>query len=137
MKGKSVITVDDLTNAIGKPMQDPAVQALLGKLGPGTRKKDDLGIYYRHKTTGTILVENEGRLATIFLNPKGRGLSQYPGEIPFGARFGQAKSEVREMLGEPTKAVGSIADEYDQGLWTFRVDYDDAAKVEGVSVKAV
>jgi len=40
-------------------------------------------------------------------------------------------------LGEPTKAVGSIADEYDQGLWTFRLDYDDAGLVERVSVKAV
>jgi hypothetical protein len=132
-----VITVDDLTNAIGKLMPDPAVQGLLGKLGPGTRQKDDLGIFYRHKTVGIILLENEGRLATIFLKPKGKGFKQYEGEIPFKARFGQPKAEVRELLGEPTKAVGSIADEYDQGLWTFRLDYDGAGLVERVSVKAV
>lgn len=65
-----MVKVDDLTNAIGKPMDSAEVQALIKKLGPGTRKKDDLGIYFRHKTTGTVLLENESRLAEIYLEPK-------------------------------------------------------------------
>ena len=97
-----MITVEDLTNAIGKLMQDPAVQGLLGKLGAGTRQKDDLGIFYRHKATGIILLESGGRLATIFLKPKGKGFKQYEGEIPFKAHFGQPKADVRELLERQT-----------------------------------
>jgi hypothetical protein len=131
-----MVTVDDLKAAIGKPMQSAEVQSLINKLGPGTRKKDDLGIYYRYKTSGVILVENESRLAEIYLEPKGRGMSQYEGEIPFGVRFGQSREEIRALLGEPTKAVATIADEFDQGLWTFRVDYTDVGSVESITLKA-
>jgi hypothetical protein len=116
-----MVTIEELTNAIGKPMNDAAVETLVSKLGPGTRKKGDLGVYHRYKTS---------------LEPKGGGLKQYAGEIPFGVRLGQPREEIRAALGEPTKAVATIADEYDQGLWTFRVDYDDAGVVERIILKA-
>jgi hypothetical protein len=130
-----MVTVDELTNAIGKPMQSAEVQALISKLGPGTRKKGDLGIYYRHKTSGVILVENEARLAEIRLQPKGGGMTQYAGEVPLGVRLGQTRDEIRAALGEPTKAVATIADEYDQGLWTVRLNYEEGV-VESVTLKA-
>lgn len=63
-------------------------------------------------------------------------MSQYDGEIPFSVRFGQPREEIRALLGEPTKAVATIADEYDQGLWTFRVNYTEAGSVESITVKA-
>jgi len=131
-----MVTVDDLTSAIGKPMDDAAVRALLEKLGPGTRSKDDIGIFYRHKTAGTILVENQGRLATVFLKPKGKGFKAYEGEIPFGIRFGQTKEDVRAALGEPTQEIGTFTDEYDQGMWTFKVNYTEAGVVERITLKA-
>lgn len=130
-----MVTVDDLKAAIGKPMQSAEVKSLIDKLGPGTRKKDDLGIYYRYKTSGVILVEKAARLARIQLEPKGGGLKEYAGEIPFGVRRGQSKDDIRAMLGEPTKVVATIADEYDQGLWTFRLGYEEGI-VKSITLKA-
>ncbi len=130
-----MVTVDELKAAIGKPMESTEVQSLIGKLGPGTRKKDDLGIYHRYKTSGVILVEKAARLAKIQLESKGGGLKKYAGEFPFGVRLGQPREQVRAELGEPTKAVATIADEYDQGLWTFRLDYDEGI-VESIMLKA-
>lgn len=130
----AMVTADELTSAIGKPMQSAEVQSLIRKLGPGTRKKGDLGIYYRHKASGVILVENEARLAEIRLQPKGGGMTQYGGEIPFSAKFGQSRDEIRTALGEPTKAVATIADEYDQGLWTLRLNYEEGI-IESITLK--
>jgi hypothetical protein len=130
-----MVTVEDLKAAIGKPMQSPEVQSLIDKLGPSTRKKGDLGIYHRYKTSGVTLVEKTARLAKIQLEAKGGGMKEYAGEVPFGVRRGQPKDDIRALLGEPTKVVATIADEYDQGLWTFVVGYDDGI-VESIIIKA-
>jgi|SRR6478609_3947182 len=130
-----MVSVDDLKAAVGKPMQSAEVQSLIEKLGPGTRKKGDLGIYHRYKTTGVTLVEKTARLAKIVLQPKGGGMKEYAGEIPFGIRLGQAKDDVRGTLGEPTKVVATVADEYDQGLWTLQIGYDESI-VASITLKA-
>jgi hypothetical protein len=136
-KGENhVITAEDVQNAIGQTTTHAAVVALLAKLGPGTKKKEDGELTHRHKNDGMILVEDQGRVARIFLKAKGGGLKQYSGEMPRGLKFGQTQAEVEELLGEPTKRVGTFIFEYDQGLWTLNLDFDDDKKLQRVALLA-
>ena len=79
------------------------------------------------KTSGVVLIENEARLGTIYLNPKGKGLQQYQGETPFDLRFGQPRDEVRAVLGEPTRIISTLADEFDQGSGPSKLHTTTAA----------
>lgn len=133
-------TATDLTSIIGQEMKDASIQKVLAKVpGPSKREKSDDTVYYTYKDFGLEVVEDAdtGRIASLFLRPKGRSNQEYGGELPEKLSFGMSQPQIRATLGDPDKENGPAEDQWDRGAYRLGVKFDKKGRVEFIYLSAM
>lgn len=141
------MTIELLTELIGKPADHPSLQAFLAEHALAQRPKiprSESGVYLsRHDLGLSLLFEEAGYfarqrgvppqgdapvLAAVFLYGEGNDeFSPYAGELPRGIAFSMSRPQLRERLGESAlfdEDFNTEAWDLD-GLRLF-VDYDES-----------
>lgn len=110
-KSASQVTLEDFQGVIGKTENSEEVLNIEKKTGlkPKRLVFDDSGTAYLvwHELGVEVLIENT-KVRTVFLNSERKKLQYkaFPGKLPLGLQFSDARRDVEKKLGPPDEIDG-------------------------------
>lgn len=141
--------VSDLVALIGKPWDDPQVQALVRRCGPGSDAHRSGNIACESEGFELTLSSALGVKAVTLFNFEYSGYDQYQGRLPLGLTWGDDYDAVMRKLGPPLERLGGSGVEVQlryrsRGVYVLvtttathdNADYLATAKIHWIEVSA-